>query len=1158
MSEDETNCDQSRCGIRIQVDPPSSLPPGNVHRPSNFASFTIIPTEAVHNNDHQGSAVQHEMLEIPNNRRKSNIVPPNLPTVPSGVEMGSDAFELSEESNDLKESGEQQETIEFSRQRRRSAILPPNLATVPSGVEMDNEAFVIAEEQHSVNGPPSRRMSLIDTNSQNSFRLGRGIQSSLRRLGMSMNLSRRGSTSTNTETVPRIANYRNFFNLRSHSRPTLDELHEPITRRPNLANPDANDIQEPVGDKFGWIEGVLIRNMLSIWGVMLFLRISWVVALSGIWQTLIIIAISTFITLMTALSMSAIATNGEIGGGGTYYVMSRVLGPEFGGSIGVIFAIANAINASLNVVGFCQSIQDLMRSYGGAVIVDGADNDIRIIGTITMIAVCALCGLGAKYEAKTQGVMLVILMVALANFAAGSIMGPGSSEKEKARGFLGYDLDLIRENWSPGYTVTDGQMQDFFSVFSVYFPAGIGILAGANVSGDLKDPNSAIPKGTILAICITSVSYAIVAIICGATMKRAATGSIDDLRNGTYLDCVSNNCTYGIYYDYQAMTLISGFGPLNYAGCFAATLSSALASYVSCPKLLKVIADDKLYPYWLVGILGKGYGKAKEPIRAYAFTFILALVFVLIAHLDVIALLISNFFLATFALMNYSTFHVSLVKPIGWRPTFKYYNMWLSLLTAALCVVGMFLISWPVALITIAIVLFFYLVVHYRNPEVNWGSSSQAQTYSEALSSIQQLVHVEEHVKNYRPQILALTGHPATRPALVDFAYLICKSNSLLICANVVKGHRSSDERSQTIKKAYEYLWKHRINGFCSLINDVNLQQGVSALLQVGGVGKMKPNILLLGYKNDWQVCENHSLDHYFAAIHTGFDLQVAVAILRTPEGLDCTSLFTDLEDRDYILNTLGSSLIRSSSTTSTTSMDSVPESPAAEHDDSRSPAERQDRRTRKRSSKFDQPVLTDRHGKELPTHIVSCITAFRRKQRRSCIDVWWLYDDGGLTLLLPHIINTRLNWSSCRLRVFCTASGQDDLENERKGMAALLAKFRITYSDLTVIKDVKQAPKESTRAWFDGLIRDFYGRDQLPVTEMNAQRAKTDRHLRLREMLMEHSSASSLVVMTLPMPRKGTVGAPLYMAWLEALSANMPPFLLIRGNQSSVLTFYS
>ena len=70
---------------------------------------------------------------------------------------------------------------------------------------------------------------------------------------------------------------------------------------------------------------------------------------------------------------------------------------------------------------------------------------------------------------------------------------------------------------------------------------------------------------------------------------------------------------------------------------------------------------------------------------------------------------------------------------------------------------------------------------------MNWGSSSQAQTYSEALSSIQNLAHVEEHVKNYRPQILALTGIPNARPALVDFAYLICKKNSLLMCGDIVR-----------------------------------------------------------------------------------------------------------------------------------------------------------------------------------------------------------------------------------------------------------------------------------------------------------------------------------------------------------------------------------
>ena len=94
--------------------------------------------------------------------------------------------------------------------------------------------------------------------------------------------------------------------------------------------------------------------------------------------------------------------NGCVGSGGTYYVISRILGPEIGGSIGVVFAIANAIYASLNVVGFCQSIQALLKQYGGVFIVDGGDNDIRIIGTITMIGVLALCGLGAKYEAKVS------------------------------------------------------------------------------------------------------------------------------------------------------------------------------------------------------------------------------------------------------------------------------------------------------------------------------------------------------------------------------------------------------------------------------------------------------------------------------------------------------------------------------------------------------------------------------------------------------------------------------------------------------------------------------------------------------------------------------------------------------------------------------------
>jgi len=162
--------------------------------------------------------------------------------------------------------------------------------------------------------------------------------------------------------------------------------------------------------------------------------------------------------------MSAIATNGEIGGGGTYYVMSRILGPEFGGSIGIIFAIANAINASLNIVGFVQTVQSAMFEYGGFYITEANGiNDTRILGVILTILVWALCGAGAKYEAKvksliyfnkskiryhcmlnfffkqTQSFLLVILMVALANFVVGSIIGPNGSDAKLSRGFLGYE-----------------------------------------------------------------------------------------------------------------------------------------------------------------------------------------------------------------------------------------------------------------------------------------------------------------------------------------------------------------------------------------------------------------------------------------------------------------------------------------------------------------------------------------------------------------------------------------------------------------------------------------------------------------------------------------------------------------------------------------------
>ena len=98
--------------------------------------------------------------------------------------------------------------------------------------------------------------------------------------------------------------------------------------------------------KFGTFAGVFVPNVLTILGVIMFLRTGWVVGQAGLTGALIILGIANLITFLTTLSLSAIATNTKVGGGGAYYLISRSLGLEIGGSIGVPLFLAQAISAA--------------------------------------------------------------------------------------------------------------------------------------------------------------------------------------------------------------------------------------------------------------------------------------------------------------------------------------------------------------------------------------------------------------------------------------------------------------------------------------------------------------------------------------------------------------------------------------------------------------------------------------------------------------------------------------------------------------------------------------------------------------------------------------------------------------------------------------------
>uniref|UniRef100_A0A8C5B8A1 Solute carrier family 12 member 2 n=1 Tax=Gadus morhua TaxID=8049 RepID=A0A8C5B8A1_GADMO len=972
-------------------------------------------------------------------------------------------------------------------------------------------------------------------------------------------------------------------------RPTLSELHDELDKvrcgaeepfDDGFANGEelspaeeaaAKEAAESKGVvKFGWIKGVLVRCMLNIWGVMLFIRMSWIVGQSGIVLSCLIVLMATVVTTITGLSTSAIATNGFVRGGGAYYLISRSLGPEFGGSIGLIFAFANAVAVAMYVVGFAETVVEVLSFKHNRFCPKGVDalmtdelNDIRIIGTITVILLLGISVAGMEWEAKAQIFLLFVLITAIINYFIGSFITVKSKE---SYGFFGYDSAIMMENMGP-----DFRDETFFSVFSIFFPAATGILAGANISGDLSDPQLAIPKGTLLAILVTGIVYLGVAISTGACIVRDATGSLNDTVSSMFMaNCTDaackmgydfsickdpkTRCKYGLQNDFQVMSIVSGFGPIITAGIFSATLSSALASLVSAPKVFQALCKDNIYPG--LSMFAKGYGKNNEPLRGYILTFCIALAFILIAKLNIIAPIISNFFLASYALINFSVFHASIANSPGWRPSFKYYNMWVSLAGAILCCGVMFVINWMAALLTNAIVLGLYIYVSYKKPDVNWGSSTQALTYHQALTHTLHLSGVEDHIKNFRPQCLVMTGYPNSRPALLNLVHSFTKNVGLMICGHVRTGSRRPNfkELGADHSRFQRWLLRNETKAFYTPVFADDLRQGTQYLLQAAGLGRLRPNTLVFGYKNDWRDGDMMNVETYINMIHDAFDFQYGAVILRLKEGLDVSHIQGQGNPHSLTLSLC----------------------PFLNY--------------------FQillfihwyvcfawggggtQNVL-DKKSPSMPLNVsdqrlLEASQQFQKKQGKGTVDVWWLFDDGGLTLLIPYLLINKKRWKDCKIRVFIGGK-INRIDHDRRVMATLLSKFRIDFSDITVLGDINTKPKKESITAFEDMIEPYRLKEddmeqeaaerlknsepwRITDNELELYRAKTNRQVRLNELLKEHSSTANLIVMSMPLARKGTVSSALYMGWLEVLSQDLPPILLVRGNHQSVLTFYS
>ncbi|GLD57310.1 solute carrier family 12 member 3-like protein [Lates japonicus] len=415
---------------------------------------------------------------------------------------------------------------------------------------------------------------------------------------------------------------------------------------------------------------------------------------------------------------------------------------------------------------------------------------------------------------------------------------------------------------------------------------------------------------------------------------------------------------------------------------------------------------------------------------------------------------------------------------------------------------------------------FSHSCVFLKSTEVNWGSSVQAGTYNMALSYSVSLSGVEDHVKNFRPQCLVLTGPPNQRPALVDFVGSFTKHISLMICGDIIMEQDRQTRSQDTTDCLVKWMNKRRVRSFYTPFTTDSLRAGTRHLLQASGLGKLKPNTLVLGFKTNWRDSSPESIEDYINTIYDTFDSNFCLCMLRMMDGLDISDQF------DFEVN------------------QGFEPDESVENDDQQSP---------ERESADD---LSDKGDSD------QIKTVFQNDQGKKTIDVYWIADDGGLTLLVPYLLTRRKHWRRSKVRVFIVGDEQN-MEEGRNEMIALLKRFRLDFNDVIVMTDRfvdSVAPFRLHDEQQDGIsVQELRQSAPWKISdkEFEAFRLKSERKVRLNEIIRRNSQHAALVLVSLPVPQSDCPSA-LYMAWLDTLTCGLHcPAVLIRGNQQNVLTFY-
>ncbi|MBN1759237.1 MAG: hypothetical protein JW863_13005 [Chitinispirillaceae bacterium] len=540
------------------------------------------------------------------------------------------------------------------------------------------------------------------------------------------------------------------------------------------------------GYSFGTFQGVFVPSILTILGVIMYMRFGWVLGATGIVKTLMIVTIATSVTFLTSLSLAALVTNSPVGSGGAYYVISRSLGIEAGSAIGLPLYCAQTLGIAFYISGFAESLNLVFPSL-----------NIKIIAVVTLLLITVLVFISADIALKTQYLILALITLSLVSF----FLGNGDRLPPPPD-------NLVMKTFS------------FWAVFAVFFPAVTGIEAGLGMSGDLKNPARALTFGTMGAVILSYAVYIAIPLFINKYVPNKAV-------------LLSNNLI---------MADIARWRWAVLAGIWGATLSSAIGSLLTAPRTMQALSADRIIPL----IFGKGFGENNDPRVATVISFGIALAGILLGDLDLIAPVLSMFFLTSYGLINVSAAFEGIIGSPWWRPTFR--TPWfISAIGAAICIGSMFMINAGASFIATFMSILFYFITRHRRLKAHWGDAKAGILMWLIQTAVYKLARKKPDERTWRPNIIVFSGAPSSRWYLVSLADALSRGRGMMTIASIFS-QALSDERSQQLSESIRsYLDQRGVGSLVKVYSSPTFSKGASTLLHTYGFGPLIPNTVLMG-----------------------------------------------------------------------------------------------------------------------------------------------------------------------------------------------------------------------------------------------------------------------------------------------------------------------